>query len=458
MLKHNAFSRLATKAVIGSMRLMSLAALALVALLILTGPAKAQTPQPAPQPAPLPAPRPIGFGYTLDALNGARVSGAAITVDGKVFKSNVEGIYQLTGLKFGKKLAVVTKADRVPVAVHFSVHQAALGAASVHIPAAYLVPKQRSQSIPAGGGTIYHNQYALTVRGNSGAVSASLTGFGDHPGTPAPPVSIPTVGSPQQPMEPIINSASTIVRAFPQAVFYCDVPAGATNSISVPLPVVAADPIGTALALLRFNTSSALWERAGDFSVTSPNAAVGSVSQSGLFMVVTQATITRDAITHLSEGVSAEGDWADDSTEFTLPASFTIEPETTPSVRRALYWFYGWREGDVNLTGVRVDMATEASLTSALSSSQQQSANECEEEGGRRCKIDPTTINGCGSTITVGGFDGCCTGDQKCQIKVRQGKASDDYDADIGVSKIEADIKAKGTKTKSDISVDAGCF
>jgi hypothetical protein len=175
-------------------------------------------------------------------------------------------------------------------------------------------------------------------------------------------------------------------------------------------------------------------------------------------MVVTQATITRDAITHLSEGVSAEGDWADDSTEFTLPASFTIEPETTPSVRRALYWFYGWREGDVNLTGVRVDMATEASLTSALSSSQQQSANECEEEGGRRCKIDPTTINGCGSTITVGGFDGCCTGDQKCQIKVRQGKASDDYDADIGVSKIEADIKAKGTKTKSDISVDAGCF
>src|SRR5690349_17007540 len=60
-----------------------------------------------------------GIGYTLDALTGSPAGGANVVVDGKRFTSNSDGLYNLSGLSQGVKIAVVSRTGSVPTAFHF---------------------------------------------------------------------------------------------------------------------------------------------------------------------------------------------------------------------------------------------------------------------------------------------------------------------------------------------------
>ena len=186
-----------------------------------------------------PIPRLQGLGYSLDALTGLPVSGATVTVDGTSSTSGADGSYQLKSLSTGEKIAVVTHGGSVPNAFHFSVYAHGTTSTSVHTPPAYLVPKQPAIVVPAGGGTVSHGQYQLSFQGNTQSLSVRLTGFGEHPGTPAPPVAIPAAGSPQPPRPPVIPAASNAVQAFPQSVFHVELPGREREPPSFPSPSVA---------------------------------------------------------------------------------------------------------------------------------------------------------------------------------------------------------------------------
>lgn len=414
-----------------------------------------------------------GIGYTLDALTGLPVDAATVSVDGKSFTSDGDGLYNLSGLVKGEKIAVVTRAGRVPTAFHFSVYNFGTVSTSVHTPPAYLVPAQPSIVVPAGGGVVYHGQHELQFSSNISPVTASLTGFGDHPGTPPPPDAIPTFGSPQPPRPPVIPPASSAVRAFPQGIFYAEFTSGNTATARVPLVVAGADPLGTALPLLRFNTGTARWERAGDLSVVSSGFAEGTVSQSGLYMVVTQGRILTSTVAATGQSTDVTAPFVDDALTFTVPSAFEIDPETSSDVRTAVFWMYGWREGNGNLTGVRVDFAPGglqsqvlAGQTSGMKSRRspvdQQGESPCPPgfscpKNTTPCIIGKTTVNGCGSTVSLGGICTCCPEGTACGAEVRVGGAVDTYDIDLGIEEIIRRIKAKGEKRKSDVKVGPAC-
>ena len=299
-----------------------------------------------------------GFGYTLDALTGLPVGSATVAVDGKSFTSGNDGTYQLSGLSNGEKIAVVSHPGSVPTAFYFSVYASGTTSTSVHTPPAYLVPKQPAIVVPAGGGTLTHGSYTMSFSGNVQPITASLTGFGEHPGTPAPPVVIPASGVPQPPRPPIIPPASSDPQAFPQSVFYVDL-SGGTASAVVPLVVGGADPADTLLPLLRFNIGTTNWERVGDFKADGTGFAAGSISRSGLYMVVTTGTILSSQVNATGETTDVVAPWEDQSVTFTIPAVFEIDNATSSDVRPAVFWIYGWREGNGNLTGVRVDFASQ---------------------------------------------------------------------------------------------------
>jgi hypothetical protein len=416
-----------------------------------------------------------GIGYTLDALTGLPVDAATVSVDGKQFTSDSDGLYNLSGLSKGEKIAVVTRAGRVPTAFHFSVYNFGSVSTSVHTPPAYLVPTQPSIVVPAGGGVVYHGQHELQFGSNTFPITASLTGFGDHPGTPPPPDAIPTFGSPQPPRPPMIPPASSAVRAFPQGIFYAEFTSGNTATARVPLVVTGADPLGTALPLLRFNTGTARWERAGDLSVVSSGFAQGTISQSGLYMVVTGGRILTSTVAPTGQTTDVIAPIQDSSVTFTIPSTFEIDSSTSSDVRPAVFWLYGWREGNGNSTGVRVDFAPLSLQSQVLAggSGGMKSTRSGAAEPGETgpcppgftcpkntvpCIVPESTINGCGSTVKFGGVCTCCESGKNCQAKVRAGSALDTYDISVGIEEIIRQIKAKGEKRKSDLKIDAGCF
>lgn len=407
-----------------------------------------------------------GFGHTLDALTGANVTGATVSVNGLSFTSDANGIYTLSGLSNGEKIAVVTRTGRVPTAFHFSVYTSSTGVLSVHTPPAYLLATQGAVSIPSSGGTLIHGQYRLTFP--SGGFSASLTGFGEHPGAPPPPDVIPTASSPQPPRPPVLGTASSTEHAFPQALFYATFPTSYVAQVTVPLGVAGADPAGSLLPLLRFNTATTLWERVGDLAVINSTTAQGNINRGGLYMAATVARILNDAVTPTGTYVEVTSPYASNAVNFTQPSTFSIEPGTSSDVRKATTWIYGWRQGGGNLTGVKISYPAPATATGSAGVNPSPSPTATSQppcppgftcrQGETPCIVPPSTVNGCGSKVSFGGVCTCCPPGTACQVRVRSGGALDQYDISVGIQEILRQIQAKGQKRKGDVSIDAGCY
>jgi hypothetical protein len=285
-------------------------------------------------------------------------------------------------------------------------------------------------------------------------------------------------GSPQPPRPPVIPPASGDDQAFPQSVFHVELTGSATGSAVAPLVVAGADPPGTSLPLLRFNTATAQWEREGDVTTDGTGFATGTISRSGLYMVVTTGRILSSQVNATGETTDVVAPYEDDSVNFTVPSVFEIDGETSSDVRPAAFWIYGWREGNGNLTGVRIDFAPQSPSPTPVKLSTEvddvepnpgevepkpDDSNPCPPgftcpEGTTPCIVPATTVNGCGSTTSYGGVCTCCPEGTACQTQVKVGSALDTYDVSLGIEEIIRRIKAKGEKRKSDISVTAGCF
>ena len=191
-------------------------------------------------------------------------------------------------------------------------------------------------------------------------------------------------------------------------------------------------------------------------------------------MVVTTGRILTSQVAPTGQTTDVVAPWQDQSVTFTVPSVFEIDNATSSDVRSSVFWIYGWREGNGNLTGVRVDFASQ-SLSTAPSTADTEVEGDIDKEpvpdennpcppgftcpeGTVPCIVPPTTVNGCGSKTSFGGVCTCCREGTSCQAQVKVGSALDTYDVSLGIEEIIRQIKAKGEKRKSDISVTAGCF
>lgn len=403
-----------------------------------------------------------GFGFVLDALTGAPIPGARISMGRTRFEASADGQYMINGMSEGIQRVVVSHANYVPSSITFTVFNFPGGGQAVHIPPAYLVPKQRASTIPMDGGSLSHNNCEL--RFSTGGFSASLTGFQAHPGTPAPPDSMPTTQRSQPPRDPALPPTRPRPlpnKPFPLAVFFAEFPQNQTATVQVPL-ALPSELVGAQLPLLRFNTMTALWDRAGDIMVTQqmPGMAQGSINQPGLYMVVTLARLDNQSIVPTAESKEMIVPLQENAFTFTIPVSFEITEANPLGMRTAAFWFYGWRESDNNPTGVVVNVPP-SPFPKVLSHCPLTQVQACIQAGGSFRDIE-ISVDGCGSTVDYKDCL-CCPPGTQPQVKITVSKANDEYGATIGVSpdetaKIKGELKGKADKRKEDIRIEgAGC-
>jgi hypothetical protein len=209
--------------------------------------------------------------------------------------------------------------------------------------------------------------------------------------------------------------------------------------------------------------------------VVSNGFAQGTIGRSGLYMVVTVGRILTSTVAATGQTTDVVAPYQGSAVTFSIPSTFDIDESATSSdVRTAVFWIYGWREGNGNTTGVRVDFAPNSLQSQVLAGQasdvviddepvDQEPSGPCPPgfscpEGTTPCIVPATTVNGCGSKTSFGGVCTCCPKGSACQAQVKVGSAIDTYDISIGIEEILRQIKAKGEKRKSDISVTAGCF